>query len=203
MAANNNTAAATLNTVTSVTTEGIELAGISDAAAPAENQPGQADTTTSDQVILNQPDVEAQWQSTYQPKWHPKSRQRSQHKSRQNRSTQPTSSRSQQQLDQQIWQLHQAMVEKMLQQPAHASRLLQQLESRYQQGQLRHAPYLFWSSCLLQIDQPDLFRQAVLSNQPQAIKYRRRTALTGVLTEHERQTVLFASISTTPALRDD
>ena len=195
MAANNKTAAATLNTVTSVTTEGIELAGISDAAAPAENQPGQADTTTSDQVILNQPDVEAQWQSTYQPKWQPKSRQRSQHKSRQNRSTQPTSSRSQQQLDQQIWQLHQAMVEKMLQQPAHASRLLQQLESRYQQGQLRHAPYLFWSSCLLQIDQPDLFRQAVLSNQPQAIKYRRRTALTGVLTEHERQAVLSASLT--------
>lgn len=211
MTASNKTAAARFNKVELATTDSNSLAGISTTTAPAENQPEQADTTTSDPATPNQPDVEPGWQSTYQPnwqpswqpKWQPKSRQRSQHKSRQNRSTQATSSRSQQQLDQQIWQLHQAMVEKMLQQPDHANRLLQQLENRYQQGQLRHAPYLFWSSCLLQIDQPDLFRQAVLSNQPQAIKYRRRTALTGVLTEHERQAVLFADKPTPQTHQED
>lgn len=194
MTANNKIAAERFSKVALATTDSNGLAGMSTATAPVETPPEQA-TTTADPAALNQPDVEPGWQSTYQPKWQPKSRQRSQHKSRQNRSTQATSSRSQQQLDQQIWQLHQAIVEKMLQQPDHASRLLQQLESRYQHGQLRHAPYLFWSSCLLQIDQPDLFRQAVLSNQPQAIKYRRRTALTGVLTEHERQAVLSASLT--------
>lgn len=194
MAANSNrTPTATLNTVILATTEHSCLTGTSQATVQTANQPELPDTTTSGPASLNQPNVQPQWQSRYQPKWQPKSQQ----KSRQNRSKQPTSSRSQQQLDHQIWQLHQAIVEKMLQEPAHASRLLQQLESRYQQGQLRHAQYLFWSSCLLQINQPDLFRQAVLSNQPQAIKYRRRTALIGVLTEDERQTVLLAGISTT------
>ncbi len=210
MTANNKTAAARFSKVDLATTKSNSHAGMSTATAPAETPPEQ-ETTTANPAALNQPDVEPGWQSSYQPnwqpswqpKWQPKSRQKSQHKSRQNRSTQPTYSRSQQQLDQQIWLLHQAMVEKMLQQPDHANRLLQQLESRYQQGQLRHAPYLFWSSCLLQIDQPDLFRQAVLSNQPQAIKYRRRTALTGVLTEHERQTVLFAGLPTPQAHQED
>lgn len=211
MTANNKTAAARFSKVELATTKSNSHAGRSTAPAATENPPEQATNTASAPAALNQPDVEPGWQSTYQPnrqpswqpKWQPKSRQRSQHKPRQNRSTQATSSRSQQQLDQQIWQLHQAMVEKILQQPDHASRLLQQLESRYQQGQLRHAPYLFWSSCLLQIDQPDLFRQAVLSNQPQATKYRRRTALTGVLTEHERQAVLFAGQPTPQAHQED
>lgn len=182
MAANSNKIpTALLNPITSANAAHSSHAGTFTATGAAENQPELPEATASCPVT--------QYQPKWQPKWQPKSRQ--------NRNKQPSSSRNQQQLDQQIWQLHQAIVEKMLQQPAHASRLLQQLESRYQQGQLRHAPYLFWSSCLLQIDQPDLFRQAVLSNQPQAIKYRRRTALTGVLTEHERQTVLFAGTSAT------
>lgn len=126
-------------------------------------------------------------QRVWQAPWQPKSR----HNRRQN----PTTSRNQQQIDQQIWLLHQAIVEKILKEPAHASRLLQQLDNRYQQGQLRHAEYLFWSSSLLQIDQPDLFRQTLLSSQPQAVKYRRRTALSGVLTEDERQAVLFKGVT--------
>lgn len=182
------------STKTSTITTGntTEHSSLTEAATVADNSTsGSSEASASN---LNdqhscQPRLPPHWQPKWQPKYQPKSRQNSR--------KQPTSSRNQQQLDRQIWQLHQAIVEKILQQPAHAGRLLQQLENRYQQGQLRHAQYLFWSSCLLQVDQPDLFRQAVLSNQPQAIKYRRRTALTGVLTEHERQTVLFAGVSTT------
>lgn len=116
------------------------------------------------------------------PAWQPKSRQ--------NRRNPNKSSASQQHRDQQIWLLHQAMVEKMLAEPSHANRILAQLDQRYQQGLLRHNEYLFWSSALLQLEQPVLFRQALLGDDAQSRKYRRRTALTAILTEAERQAIL-------------
>lgn len=116
------------------------------------------------------------------PAWQPKSRHNRRHHNK--------SSASQLHIDQQIWLLHQAMVEKMLAEPCHANRILAQLDQRYQQGLLRHNEYLFWSTALLQLEQPLLFRQALLGDDAQSRKYRRRTALHAILTETERQAIL-------------
>ncbi len=116
------------------------------------------------------------------PGWQPKSR-------RQQRGQKAKSSAKERQLDQQIWLLHQAMVEKLLAAPQQATRIQQQLDERYQQGLLRHGEYLFWSTALLQLDQPELFRQSLLGDDAQSRKYRRRTALSALLTEAERQAI--------------
>ncbi|MCT6699238.1 hypothetical protein [Rheinheimera sp. 4Y26] len=117
------------------------------------------------------------------PAWQPKSR-------RQQRRQKTTSSAKERQLDMQIWLLHQAMVEKLLAQPQQAARIAQQLDERYQQGLLRHGEYLFWSSALIQLDKPELFRQSLLGDDAKSRKYRRRTALCALLTEAERQAIL-------------
>lgn len=117
------------------------------------------------------------------PGWQPKSR-------RQQRRNKTPGSAKERQLDQQIWLLHQAMVEKLLAAPQQATRIQQQLDERYQQGLLRHGEYLFWSTALLQLDQPELFRQSLLGDDAQSRKYRRRTALSALLTEKERQAIL-------------
>lgn len=115
--------------------------------------------------------------------WQPKSRRQQRHNNA------PRSSKERL-LDQQIWLLHQAMVEKLLAAPEQATRIHLQLDNRYQQGLLRHAEYLFWSTALMHIDQPPLFRQSLLAQDDQSRKYRRRTALTALLTEAERQAIL-------------
>lgn len=117
------------------------------------------------------------------PAWQPKSR-------RQQRNTKTSGSAKERQLDIQIWLLHQAMVEKLLAQPEQAARIQQQLDERYQQKLLHHGEYLFWSTALMQLDQPELFRQSLLGDDAQSRKYRRRTALSALLTETERQAIL-------------
>lgn len=89
-------------------------------------------------------------------------------------------------LDGQILRLHQAMVEKILQNPDYQPQLLERLEQQRLAGQLRHSAYLFWHCALLQINDPERFRQAILSEEPSAFKYRRRTLFIGILTEEER-----------------
>jgi hypothetical protein len=107
-----------------------------------------------------------------------------------------TSARGQQerQIDLQIWLLHQAMVNKLLAEPHLVSEYLAKLEQLLAAGQIRHGAYLFWSCAFADFAKPDLFRASLLSTEPSAYKYRRRTLLTGLLTEAERQQALLAPL---------
>ncbi len=98
--------------------------------------------------------------------------------------------RQEKNVDATILQLHSAMVDKILANPALLPPLVELLEQEQQQGLLRHSAYLFWSCAFAVIDQPQLFKAALLSPEPQACKHRRRTRLRGILTEDERAQVL-------------
>jgi len=93
-------------------------------------------------------------------------------------------------IDATILQLHSAMVDKILANPTLLCPAVAQLELEQQQGLLRHSAYLFWSCAFAMVGQPQLFRAALLSPEPQACKQRRRSRLRGILTESERQQVL-------------
>lgn len=114
---------------------------------------------------------------------------------RRNQAPSALSSRGQQerQVDLQIWLLHQAMVNKLLAEPTRLPPLVAKLEQQLAAGQIRHGAYLFWSSAFALLAQPEQFRAAVLSHEPSANKYRRRTFMVGLLTEEERQQALLGS----------
>ena len=85
------------------------------------------------------------------------------------------------------------MVDKLLADPSQLPALYQRLEQRYQAGQLRHSGYIHWHSILDCIDQPELFRRELLDDGERMRKLRRRTILTGILTEQERLQLLYAA----------
>ncbi len=93
--------------------------------------------------------------------------------------------------DKQILLLHQAMVDKLLADPQQVANIYQRLEQRYQAGQLRHSAYIHWHSILDCIDQPEVFRRELLDEGERMGKLRRRTILTGILTEQERIALLY------------
>lgn len=93
-------------------------------------------------------------------------------------------------IDRQIWLLHQAMAEKLIAQPHLRRQVIDKIEQRYQMGKLRHGPYLTWSSLMENIDDEALFKRTLLDDTPYMRKLRRKTPLVGVLTEQERQDVL-------------
>jgi len=98
---------------------------------------------------------------------------------------------SQQVQDLQIWRLHQKMVEKIAADPTLCQQVQQRLEQRHEAGQMCHGEYLYWSCLLLEVDQFEQFRDGVLSMEPRICKYRRRTPFVGILTEQERQQILY------------
>jgi len=110
--------------------------------------------------------------------------------------------RQQQQIDRQIWLIHQQMVDKLLANPALLPPVQLQLEQAQQQGLLRHSEYLFWHCALALYQEPDAFRAALLSLEPGPTKYRRSTRLQGVLTEAERAAWPVTPDSTTPTEPD-
>jgi nucleoside-triphosphatase THEP1 len=93
-------------------------------------------------------------------------------------------------IDKQILCLHKAMAEKLIANHHYISHVLETIEVRYECGKMRHGAFLFWSSLMEHIHQPELFLTTVLDNSPQAQKYRRQTPFVGILTEQERQTAL-------------
>ncbi|MBU1310564.1 MAG: hypothetical protein KKE30_13665 [Gammaproteobacteria bacterium] len=96
--------------------------------------------------------------------------------------------------DCQILRLHSAMADKLLAQPELVTQVLQTLEQRYQAGLLRHSGYIHWYSILDCINEPKLFRSALLDDSERMRKLRRRTVLVGILTEDERQAVLVPNL---------
>lgn len=97
--------------------------------------------------------------------------------------------------DKQILRLHQAMVDKLLANQALLPAIYQRLEQRYQAGQLRHSGYIHWHSILDCIEQPEMFRRELLDEGERMRELRRRTILTGILTEQERLELLYAGPS--------
>lgn len=101
--------------------------------------------------------------------------------------------------DSQILRLHSAMADKLLAQPELVKQVWQTLEQRYQAGLLRHSSYIHWYSILDCVNEPQLFRSALLDNGERMRKLRRRTVLVGILTEQERMSLLLqaAEVETT------
>lgn len=93
--------------------------------------------------------------------------------------------------DIQILALHQKMLEKLQQQPHRVSEFLDKLEQRKLHGRIRHGEYLFWFCALSQWQHQAQAIASLLSMEPGPRKYRRRTLLAGLLTETERQQILF------------
>ncbi len=104
-------------------------------------------------------------------------------------------SRTQIHTDAQLLALHQLIADKLLAQPELAAPLLEKLELRYQSGLIKHWGYIRWYSMLSQLDQPELFRRALLEDSESMRRLRRKTLLTGILTETERQQVLSQEFS--------
>lgn len=101
-----------------------------------------------------------------------------------------TTSKQSEATDAQILRLHSAMAEKLLAEPALISNVRHTIEQRYTAGLLRHSAYIQWHSILDCIDQPELFKAALLDNGERMRKYRRRTVITGILSEDDRQAIL-------------
>ena len=93
-------------------------------------------------------------------------------------------------IDRQIWVIHQAMADKLLHCPHLLDQVKDKIESRYQQGKLRHGGYLTWLSILELINQPENFRSAILEDSFKMRRLRRQTPMVGILTEQERQSAL-------------
>lgn len=86
------------------------------------------------------------------------------------------------------------MADKLLAEPERLQHILHTLEQRYQAGILRHSSYIHWYSILDCINQPELFKAALLDSGERMCKLRRRTVLVGVLTEQERQAILMEGL---------
>jgi hypothetical protein len=99
-------------------------------------------------------------------------------------------SAQQENIDRQILCLHQAMAEKLLANHDYVAQVNQTIISRHDTGKMGYGSYLFWTSLMEHIHQPNIFMQTVLEDSPQIQKYRRQTPFVGILTETERQAAL-------------
>ncbi|MFP8965089.1 hypothetical protein ACKC9G_00720 [Pokkaliibacter sp. CJK22405] len=93
-------------------------------------------------------------------------------------------------VDQQILRLHEAMVEKVLAEPALVAKVRKKLDERYFAGQLRHGAYLYWFGLLDNIDNAEQFREGVLTDNNHMRRLRRRSPFVGILSEEEREAIL-------------
>lgn len=96
----------------------------------------------------------------------------------------------QENIDKQILCLHEAMAEKLISNHSYIPQVLETISSRYESGKMAYGSYLFWTSLMEYIDQPDIFLQTILEDSTIIQKYRRQTPFVGILTETERQAAL-------------
>ncbi|QJR79792.1 hypothetical protein CA267_002805 [Alteromonas pelagimontana] len=93
-------------------------------------------------------------------------------------------------IDRQIRSIHQAIGDKMLREPRYFTAALHTLEHRYQAGTISYGSYLLWHGILEQQQDPSLFLSLLLASDSRTNALRRRTILTGILTEQERENAL-------------
>lgn len=98
-------------------------------------------------------------------------------------------------INRQVLVIHYAIGKKLLE--AHAKgdstyieHIKDTISNRYDLGRMRYGEYLTWQSLLELLDSPKEFMAGLLEDSHQMNKYRRRTALVGVLTEQEREEAL-------------
>jgi len=99
-------------------------------------------------------------------------------------------STTQQQTDATLLQLHALIADKLIAQPELVPPLLEKLEQRYQVGLIKHWGYIRWYSMLSLIEEAERFKSALLEDSESMRKLRRKTLLTGILSEQERQQLL-------------
>lgn len=99
-------------------------------------------------------------------------------------------SNAQQQTDATLLKLHALIADKLIAQPELVPPLLEKLEQRYQAGLIKHWGYIRWYSMLSLIAEAKRFKSALLEDSESMRKLRRKTLLTGILTEQERQQLL-------------
>ena len=99
-------------------------------------------------------------------------------------------------IDRQILVIHRAIALKLL--ADHQARgelverVVQQLESRRDEGRMGYGEYLTWLSAMEIIDDEQGFVDAICEESARMRKFRRRTPFVGILTEEERQAALDA-----------
>jgi hypothetical protein len=96
----------------------------------------------------------------------------------------------QENIDKQILCLHEAMAEKLIANHGYIPQVLETIATRYESGKMAYGSYLFWTSLMEYIEQPDIFMQSILENSPTTQQYLRQTPFVGILTESERQAAL-------------
>lgn len=125
-------------------------------------------------------DFNARRPSTWRPStWRPSTWQSSARRTH-------NSSAKYENIDRQISAIHTAMAHKLIAQPELRLQVIQTIENRYANGQLRHGGYLMWICLMENIDDHQGFLDAVLADTPQMKKLRRRTPFINVLSEQER-----------------
>jgi hypothetical protein len=97
-------------------------------------------------------------------------------------------------MDKRILAIHQAIVDKILDQPVLLEAAKETLEQRYKTGLMSYANYINWQSIIELIHQPDAFANAVLSNEQWMSNMRRTTIFSGILNEEERSQILTAFV---------
>ena len=93
-------------------------------------------------------------------------------------------------IDNRILQIHRAIADKVISNPALIAQAEETLEARYQQKLLRYGSYLLWHSMLELKHDAEAFKAQLLSDEPRWNTLRRNTIFTGVLTEQEREEAL-------------
>ena len=88
------------------------------------------------------------------------------------------------------------MAEKLITNHSYIPQVLETISSRYESGKMAYGSYLFWTSLMEYINQPEIFLHTLLENSATIQKYRRQTPFVGILTETERQAALDKMILT-------
>jgi hypothetical protein len=96
----------------------------------------------------------------------------------------------QENIDKQILCLHKAMAEKLLANHNYIPQVIETISTRYESGKMGYGGFMFWTSLMEYIDQPDIFMQTILENSLTTKQYLRQTPFVGILTEAERQAAL-------------
>jgi Trp operon repressor len=89
-----------------------------------------------------------------------------------------------------ILKIHEAIVQKVVNQPELLGQVHQTLEQRYKNKLMRYGSCMLWQSILETFDNPELFKSLLLSDDERTANLRRETIFTGVLSEDERQQIL-------------
>ncbi|RDV24261.1 hypothetical protein DXV75_14685 [Alteromonas aestuariivivens] len=98
-------------------------------------------------------------------------------------------------IDRQILALHTAMADKLLSQPQLFEQVHQVLVQRAENKLISYGSWLMWTGILELKNDPSAFRAALLATDERTAKLRRRTILTGILSEQEREEVLATYIA--------